>query len=70
MSFYEAHNLITTPMKTFYCYQRCLIKKLIKMLFAVYYLLLLSSFAFKTLLIRVITLQIDIKNALACNKLV
>ena len=42
----------------------CLIKKLIKVLFTVHYLLLLSSFAFQTLLIRVITFQIDIKRTL------
>ena len=35
-----------------YCYQLCSIKKLIKMLFTVHYLLLLSSLAFQTLLIR------------------
>ena len=42
----------------------CLIKKLIKVLFTVHYILLLSSFAFQTLLIRVITFQIDIKRTL------
>ena len=44
-----------------YCYQNCWIQDLIKMLFNVHYLLLLTSFAFQTFLIRVITFQIDIK---------
>ena len=47
-----------------YCYQHCLTKEIIKMLFTVHYLLLLSSFAFQTLLIRVITFQIDKKRML------
>ena len=65
---YEARlfmrNLIKPPTKTFLvecCYQRRLVKKLIKLLFAVQYLLLLSSFTFQTLQIRVITFQIDAK---------
>ena len=53
-----------------YCYQHCLLMKLIKLLFAVHYLLLLSTFALQTFLISIITFQIDKKNALVCFELV
>ena len=59
-----ASNLIKPqlePSIVKYCQQHDLIKELIKILLAVHCSLLLSSFAFQTLLIRVITFQIDIK---------
>ena len=47
-----------------YCYQHYLIKKLIMMLFTLHCILLLSSFPFQTLLIRLITFKIDAKRML------
>ena len=54
-----------------YCYQHYLIEKLIKKLFTLHCSLSLSSLAFQSLLITVITIQNwHKKNALACIKLV